>query len=98
MTTKKKNTINRQGMGKLTIILSFVVLSFIAVAKLFDVYKIAVVGAVFEILWLPMILLLFILPILSIIYWAQEKFSARSVFLYAILISITAIILMVYYK
>ena len=42
-----------------------------------DVYKIAVVGAICELLWLPMLLLLVVIPIASILMLIKNDSSRR---------------------
>jgi len=49
-------------------------------------YQYAVVGAFFEILWLPMILLAISLPLVSLYFLLKEKFSFKSVYFWAILV------------
>ena len=93
---KKRKT--SQAIGKVVLALSVFVLLFVVVSRLINVYQISFVGAIFEILWLPVILLLFILPVLSIIYWIQEKFNPKSIYLYSIVLGIAAIVLMIYGK
>lgn len=66
---------------KLMLILSTLAAFFWIGGNLFNVYKFAVVGALFEILWLPMLLLLFALPLSLFIFWGKEKFKLRSVYL-----------------
>lgn len=95
-TNKKKKT--SEAIGKVLLALSVFVLFFVGLSRLLNVYQISFVGAIFEILWLPVILLLFILPVLSIIYWIQEKFNPKSIYLYSIVLGIAAIVLMVYGK
>lgn len=43
-------------------------------------------GAIVEILWLPMIILVFALPLAAIGLWAKDKFNLRSIYLYTFLI------------
>ena len=95
-TIKKKKT--SEAIGKVVLALSGFVLLFVGLSRLLNVYQISFVGAIFEILWLPVILLLFILPVLSIIYWIQEKFNPKSIYIYSIVLGIAAIVLMVYGK
>ena len=95
-TIKKKK--NNQAIGKVVLALSVFVLLFVGLSRLLNVYQISYVGAIFEILWLPVILLLFILPLLSLIYWIQEKFNPKSIYLYSIVLGIAAVVLMVYGK
>lgn len=93
---KKRKT--SQAIGKVVLALSVFVLLFVVVSRLINVYQISFVGAIFEILWLPVILLLFILPVLSIIYWIQENFNPKSIYLFSIVLGIAAVVLMVYGK
>jgi len=76
-------------------ILSLVSLLYWVLASfILNVYKIAFVGAVFELLWFPMILLLVILPILSFIQLAKLKFKPNSIPFFSLLISIGVISLL----
>lgn len=88
--TSKKNI----QTGKIIFILSICVLLFISFASLVDVYHFALVGALYEIFWLPVIALLFILPVLSFIFWRKDKFRFRSVYPMVILIFMVIICLM----
>jgi hypothetical protein len=78
--------------GKIVLISAILVSLFWWMTKTVDVYKSAIVGAIFEILWLPMLALLFILPVISLIFWRKEIFSVRSLFLYSMLIGVTTAI------
>lgn len=59
--------------------------------KLIDPYSWAAVGAIFELLWLPTLGVLFILPIVSFIFWIKEKFRLKSFNFYSILIAVLAV-------
>ena len=52
------------------------------------------VSVITEILWLPMLGLLFFLPILSLLLWIKGKYSMRSFFLYAFLLCLATIAFM----
>jgi hypothetical protein len=95
MTTHKKE-IRQQGIAKWMILLSLLVLLFIGIGKLVDVTNYAVSNTLYNILWMPMLLLLFVLPILSLIYWAQEKFHGGSKYLLVLVICIISVVLMLY--
>jgi len=56
--------------------------------QIIDVYRFAAVGAIFEIIWLPMMLLLVLLPIISFFHLAKEKFNPKSLYLYSFVIII----------
>lgn len=71
---------------------TFLVLLFWLVSNTVNVYKYAIVGAVFEMMWLPMILLLVVIPILSLVFWAKEKWSFKIAYLLSVLIPIAFLI------
>ena len=76
----------------------FVLSIFVALFSWFvhntDVYHFALVGAIYEILWLPMITLLVFIPLFSLISLVKEKFHVKSLHYYSILIIITTILFM----
>lgn len=47
-------------------------------SRFIAIYTFAAVGAVYEFLWLPVLFVLFILPLFSFLLWAGEKFKVRS--------------------
>jgi hypothetical protein len=71
---------------KIVLLLSVFVAIFWCLGRVIDIYRSAIVGAVFEILWLPMIGMMFVLPIIAVFFLIKEKFSFRSLHLYSILI------------
>ena len=73
-------------MKKTVLFLSILVSLFWLASRFINIYQFALVGAIFEILWLPMILMVFCLPLISLNYLFKEKFNANSTYLYAILI------------
>jgi hypothetical protein len=86
------------GISKILFILSISCLVFWFLGHTIDVYRFAVVGAIFEILWLMMLLGLFVLPIVSIVFLIKEKFHIRSLYLYCILINISTILMMIFFS
>lgn len=52
------------------------------IGKNVNIYQVSFVGVIFEIIWLPMILFTFILPLLCIYFWYSERWSYKSPFLY----------------
>jgi len=55
-------------------------------AQLVDVYYYAVGGAVFELLWLPMILAIFVLPAVAFVYWIMAGFRIKSLHFYSLVL------------
>ena len=80
-------------LSRIILFASILLLFFWLLSQAFDVYYYKVVGAIFEILWLPMLAGLFVLPIFSIIFWIKGKFSIKSLYLYSFLISALALLL-----
>lgn len=72
---------------KTIFLLSLLVTIFWNSSQLFNVYKIAAIGALFEFLWLPMLMLLFSVPIISFVFWVKDKFNLRSLYFYSFLLS-----------
>ncbi len=79
--------------SKVILVLSLLVTAYWYFGKQLDIYSTKLMGAVFEILWLPMIILLFVLPIVSIGFFVKEKFNIRSFYLYSLLIGIGGILI-----
>ena len=84
--------------GKTVFILSIIVSGYWWLGQVMNVYGFAFVGALFEILWLPVLLMLFLLPIISLILLIKEKVNLRSLYIYSMLISVTTIFFMVFSK
>ena len=60
-----------------------------------NVYRFPVIGAIYESLWIFMILGLFALPVVSFIFWAKIKFNLRSLYFYSLIISLLSILFLV---
>lgn len=67
-------------------------------AKHSALYHFAVVGAIFELLWLPMLLLLAIMPGLSFYFWRGEQWRFTSLYPYCFLLNLVTIAVLVFYK
>ena len=52
-----------------------------------DIYDNAAVGAIFEILWLPVILFTVLIPVTCLVFWIKNKVSLKSKYLYLMLVS-----------
>lgn len=83
--------------SKTIFILSVTVMLFWILGNTINVYNVAIVGAIFEILWLPMIALTLVLPVVSIVFWSKEKFAVRSLSLYSLLITSAMILFAVFF-
>jgi hypothetical protein len=86
--TTRKNTLT----SKIVFSLSLIVFLFWLQGWVINVYKVAIAGAFYEIIWLPVIALTFILPVLILVLWFKEKFDFRSLYFYSLLL-LTATVL-----
>lgn len=73
-------------------LLSLFVAAYWIISLSINVYSYAVVGAIFELSWLPALLLTALVPIAAILFWAKEKFSLRSFYFYALLVEVAALL------
>ena len=48
------------------------------IPQLINVYDYPVLGAIYESIWLPMILCLFLIPVFSFIFWMKSKYQLSS--------------------
>ena len=82
---------------KNNIVFCFAVAGFIfwILGKTIDVYKYILVGAIFEILWLPMLVGLFIIPTLSLWLLFKEKWTIHSLNIYTLLMAVATILVVV---
>ena len=84
-----KNTVQ----SKILFLISTLVFLYWLLTRIINVYDSAIVGAIFEFLWLPMLAMLFVLPILSWAFFWKERFNVKSLYLYSVFIVIAAIII-----
>ena len=81
--------------SKIVFILSIFVSVFWFLTYVLDVYHFAITGAVFELLWLPMIIMIFVLPVFSVVQLIKEKFSLKSLYLYSLVIIALLVLFMI---
>lgn len=91
-------TFKNSKTSKILFLLCIFLFVFSFLGQAINIYRFALVGAIFEILWLPVLAGIFVAPILSIILWVKEKFNVRSLNIYSILISVCTILLMFLHK
>ena len=92
-------TSSKRKTSKIFLLLSLTIFLFWSLGWAVNVYHFPIIGAMFEFLWLPIILLTLILPILTFRYWAKEKFILRSLnFFSLIILLVTGLIIAFVYK
>jgi hypothetical protein len=93
--SKHSHVFRNRKQSKIVFLLSVFVAVYWWLGKTVDMYQTKFAGAIFEILWLPMIILLFALPIVSIGFFVKDKFNLWSLYLYSLLVGIGAILITV---
>jgi len=81
--------------SKIVLLLSIIVSAYWWLGQVINVYSFAVVGVIFEIFWLPVLTLLFVLPIISMILLLKEKINIKSLYVYSTLLGVTTILIMI---
>jgi len=92
--TEYLNTFHNSINNKRVFVLSFFVALFWIIGNTADVYHFAFIGAIYELLSLPMLALIIFLPVISIILFVKDKFNLKSLALYSVLLLTPAILLM----
>jgi hypothetical protein len=72
--------------------------AFWSVLQFIDVYGFAVIGAIAEAIWLPMLGALVFLPVVTLTLFIKDKFNIRSLYLYSFFILAAAILFLVLFK
>jgi len=80
-------------ISKVFVFLSIGGFVFSLLIRFINFYQVAFMGAVFELLLLPMLAFIFVLPILSLVFWRTEKYNRRSLHIIPILILCVSVIL-----
>ncbi len=75
---------------------SFLVLLFWFFGITYNVYEYKVVGAFFEVLWLPMLGLLFVLPIISIVYLKKGKWNLKSLYSICFILNLLLVLFIIF--
>ena len=83
-------------LSKTLLSLSMEVSLFWMAGSFLNTYRYPLVGAIYEILWLPNLAMLFGLPLVSLFFLIKEKKKLQSLYLYSFLmLSITILILLI---
>lgn len=77
---------------KVMLLASFLVLAFWILANQINVYENKFVGIIYEILWLPFLLLVFILPVLTTVLFFSRKLVESKILFLALTIQVLLIL------
>ena len=86
-------TVNNKPKLVLLLVFFFITNSFWLVANTIPVYDYVLLGVIFEILWLPMILLTFAIPVVSLVFFFKDGRNVKSWFLYIAIVSLLLIVI-----
>lgn len=84
--------------SKIIFLLSILVSIIWVLGRTINIYQFAVVGAIFEIFWLPILALIPILTVISITFWIKDKLNFRSLNLYSFLMIVMTIMFTIFNK
>lgn len=87
---------NNSKTNKIIFLLSVIVSVIWGLGSTIDIYRFAVVGAIFEMLWLLVIISIPVLIILAARYWIKDKLNSRSLNLYSLLLVIITILFTIF--
>ncbi len=87
---------NKIYTGLVSILASVIVSGYWIWGNTFDVYEYAVTGAIFEIVWIFMVPLLFAIPVLSLIAAIINKFKSSFLYIASILLNLGTFFWMLY--
>ena len=80
--------------GTIILVINVLFLTVWIIAYNINVYKVTLVGAIYEMIWLPLIICLFALPVASFIFWRKDSYNIKSKFLYLIVLAVLSITLL----
>ncbi len=88
--------LNHKNTGRIVFTLSVFVSLFWIISQRVNVYQYAVVGAFFELLAIPTIILFVVLQTISLVVLIKERFSFKTFALYSFLLLLGTFIFVVY--
>ena len=94
--TESSTSFQNSRNNRLVFILSIITALYWSAGKFWNVYDFAFSGAVYELLWLPMLASIFIIPLVSLVFYVNDKFNLRSLALYSFLIMSALILMLVF--
>lgn len=77
---------------RLFFLLSIFVLLYWITAACLPVYVNKFTGIFFEMLWFPVLLLTFIIPLIALMAWISDRFNWRSLYLYILLMGVVSVL------
>lgn len=79
-------------------ILALLVSAFFVTGQYINYYRFKLTGALYELLSLPFLLLMLLIPVFSLIQLRKVKFNLRSLYLYSLFIIVLTIIFLTFFR
>ena len=76
---------------------SLIIVSYWIIASIFPIHKYAIVGAFFENTWLIMVILIWLMPIVSLVFLIKERFRPKILLWLSLIISTGLLIYLNFY-
>ena len=83
---RKSSAYKDKERGKKFFYASLAVSSFWFLINIFKFYKSPILAIVIKVLWLPMLIILFLIPIICLLLIVKKKFNPRSFYLYSLIL------------
>jgi hypothetical protein len=84
--------------GKVVFFSAMAICMFWILGSSFRVYDVPFMGAIFEVLWLPALIVTLLIPVISLVFLVKEKFSFRSLYLYSLFLVVATVVYLQYFR
>ena len=79
------------------LLMTMIVLIFWAYGHFFNVYAFTITGAIFELLWFPIVLTTFFMPLVTLFFWCRYHFKINSKWFYLFLFSVLFLVAKIFF-
>jgi amino acid permease len=90
---RKKAKARKRRIAKVLLLTNFIVFILWLISQNIDVYEYAAIGAICEMLWLPVWGCFFLVPLISMYNWHQDGYKKKSRFLFVLLVSVFMLVM-----
>lgn len=91
---KKLSTIDNSKIATILLVINSLFLVIWLLGNNTNLSRVPLMGIIYEALWLPLLICLFISPVMAFVYWKRELFSFKSWFGYLLIMALLLIILL----
>ena len=92
----KNISVFKSKRGIIMLVATIFVAVFWLLASAINVYDNKIIGAVFEILWMPMMAMLVIVPLLCVIFWRNEQWYFRTLYPICLVLHLIMVLFLVF--